>query len=156
MNYSLCQTKVQEIIDIIHEADDSKEFLPSKADADFSVYKFFIESDQNIGIYLFALKDDHGLSLGFISLIPDKVALHAHIGPMYIRRQYRGLSLGKIQVQEIIEWCKNIGVKKLSSKTWGSNLRSRKIFEELGFTIYDERLGQRINGDSTVKYSIDI
>lgn len=149
------ESTFERIIDLALEADENRAFLPEKDDPDFKVVNFLKGYINRDSFYLYELTD--GLSaVGFVSILPTKDENMLAIGPMYISKKHRGLGLGKRLVDEIINWAQSKKVHKLFTKTWGQNAQSRKIFESLGFICAEEKLNQRINGDSTVKYIYDI
>lgn len=147
---SFKEVTISDALVVIREADAQKAFLPSRSEPDFSVEKFLLQGSL-LGSRLFGSIDETNKLAGFISVEPksDNTVI---IGPMYISEIFRGRGLGKWQVQKLIEWGLENNIQGLSTRTWGENLASRKIFEDLGFALTQEKLDARINGDSTVKY----
>lgn len=150
--FELKKINFEEIIDLVKEADSGENFLPSVSDGTFSVEKFFIENNKKISLYGSFL--DNQL-IGFLLLI-DEQDNFISIGPMYISKKFRGLGFGEKQIQEIINQLKQSNFKGIKTKTWGQNKVSQKIFEKLGFKLIEEKPNNRINGDSTVKYFLEL
>lgn len=143
-----------DVVHLINEADTKQAFLPSVGDPKFSVERFLTQENFP-GYKLFGIQDETGEMVGFISIKP-KDENSIVIGPMYIAENARGRGFGKLQVEKLIDWAKENNIENISTKTWGENRGSRRIFEELGFTLIEEKPNARINGDSTVKYSKNI
>ena len=91
-------------------------------------------------------------TVGFISLFHSDKNNSVSIGPMYINEKFRGKGFGKIQVEKLLKYCEKNKYHIIKTKTWSKNIASRKIFEKLGFQVYEEIPNDRSDGDSTVKY----
>ena len=141
---------------LFDEADTEKAFIPRVSDPNFSVSDFLNKMKDSQGYKLFVSQTEMGENCGFISLLPNKDKDSFSIGPMYIKKEYRGKSIGKFQVEKVIDWARSNGIKKLHTETWGQNNGSRKIFEDLGFKLTSDKMNDRINGDSTVGYDVTI
>ncbi len=158
MEYPLRPVEAANIEDILREADETKAILPTRDDPGLSMLEFCTagEDEDHPGFRLFTLEDPDGGSTGFIVVwdTPRKGMLY--IGPMYIRVDSRGRGLGRLQVERIIEWCRENGYTGIFTNTWGSNAASRKVFEKLGFHLIREIPDARVDGDSTVSYILDV
>jgi RimJ/RimL family protein N-acetyltransferase len=75
---------------------------------------------------------------------------------MYISKKFRGQRFGEKQIEEAIDKVKRTNIKGIKTRTWGENKASRKIFENLNFKLVEEKPNTRINGDSTVKYYLEL
>ena len=137
---------------MIKEADNGENFLPSISDRTFSAEKFFNENNKKISLYG---SFSNNQLVGFLSIIDEKDSF-VSIGPMYISKKFRGLGFGEKQVKEIVNQLKQFSFKGIKTKTWGENKASRKIFENLNFKLVEEKPNTRINGDSTVKYYLEL
>jgi RimJ/RimL family protein N-acetyltransferase len=151
MDFTFKEMTSEQIQHIVDEADKEGRFLPQKEEPNFKVSELFKYFMNNKDFYIFAFMEGTHIT-GFISILPTNEENTLSIGPMYISQRYQGHGLGKKQVIEVIKWAKDKNIKKLYTKTWGQNFRSRRIFESLGFTFVTEISCARINGDSTVKY----
>lgn len=152
MNIIFKEVDINEIRDVINESDEGHYFLPHKEEPDFKASELFGYFIQTFGtVNLFSCLIDNNIT-GFVSILPSDEVGVMSIGPMFISPKYQGLGLGKLQVEKVMEWAKDKSLKKLYTKTWGQNLRSRHIFESLNFTLQEVVMDQRINGDSSVKY----
>jgi RimJ/RimL family protein N-acetyltransferase len=155
MSYILKEVSLEQIANIVDEADWNGAFIADKNEPDFKVLNLLKYFEGKEHFHVFAFTDELAIA-GFISLLPTKEEHASSIGPMCIRRQYQRLGLGKKQVVEVMNWAKNNHIKRIYTRTWGQNDRSRKIFEGLGFTSISETPDQRINGDSTVSYAYNL
>ena len=153
-HYSLQVVQLKEIEDMVHEsAPEFMDSINSKED----IYQLLLQFSQQPNFYLLVLKNNLNEIAGYISNINYKnLTDTAAIGPMYISKRYRGLGLGKLQVELFMKYIKLKGFKKVITKTWSSNKGSRRIFEELGFNIDKITENDRANGDSTIKYIKDL
>lgn len=140
------------IKNLVKEADGEKIFLPSISDKNFSVENFFTENNKKIFLYGSYL--DNNL-IGFLSVLPQSNQL-VSLGPMYISKEFRKCGFGEKQLKEIIFKLKQTNISGIKTKTWGENKPSRHIFEKLRFKLVDEKPNARVNGDSTVKYYLEL
>ena len=150
--FELRKVNINEILNLIKEADEEEAFLASISDGSFFVKKFFTENNKRISLYGSFL--DNKL-VGFLSILSEEDNI-VSIGPMYISKGFRGYRFGEKQIREVINKLKQNGIKGIKTKTWGGNKASRKIFENLNFILMEEKLNARINGDSTVKYYLEL
>lgn len=152
--YYLKEVDITSISDLIQES--ISDFIPtstSKGD----ILDFIKSASQEENFYLFALKDRNGNLAGYITNVKYKNDLYtAAIGPMFISQKFRGRGLGKLQVELFLNFVKSKGFKKVITKTWGNNKGSRKIFGELGFLVEKIDQNDRIDGDSTIKYVLEL
>lgn len=156
MTYSFTERQLAEVADVVREADRAGAFLPPKDEPGFSAYAYLAQEQGEAGFHLFALTDSASRTVGFVTIRPTKRQATSYIGPAYVRDQYRGMGLGKLLFDRLIEWCKAHGVRSLYTNTWGANAATRRIFEGLGFCLVRESPDTRVNGDSTVYYLLDI
>ena len=156
MKYCLKEASIEEIEDILVEAYESKAFLPRRQEPDFNVCSFIKDFRGKKGFYAFGLREDNSCPVGFITVLPVKDPEVLYIGPMYIKGGQRGKGFGRLQVLRLIEWARPIGYKRVKVMTWGENKQSRRIFENMSFTVLEELPDQRINGDSSVKYLLEL
>lgn len=78
------------------------------------------------------------------------------IGPMYVGEGFRGRGLGKSQVEAFIGHYANRGYNTVFTKTWENNHASRSIFTSLGFTEVRRVENDRINGDASIEYELNL
>ncbi|MBN1934699.1 MAG: GNAT family N-acetyltransferase [Anaerolineae bacterium] len=151
----LAEVTIDAILDVVREVDETGAFLHSRDEPDFSTVAFLRGFEGAPGFHLFAwMRQDQ--AAGFISLLPDRDDDTLSIGPMYIRPTFQGQSLGRAQFAAVVEWAGARGIKHLYVRTWGGNVRARRIFQRAGFRLVEEILDARVNGDSTVYYLLDI
>ena len=151
----IVETTLESILDIVREVDERGAFLVSKDEPDFSTVEFLRAFQKKPGFRLFAWTEQ-AQKAGFISILPHSDPHTFYIGPMYIRPSFQGQRLGYAQMAAAVEWARQQGAKRLLVRTWGKNVRARRIIERLGFRLDREIPDARINGDSTVYYVLDI
>lgn len=147
------EVKAGDLTLLAKEADLVKAFLPSRSEPDSSIEKFLLKTD-SLGTIFFGTFRANKI-IGFVSLMPKNEGVFS-IGPMYVAKDFQGQHIGKQQVLEIIDWAKKQRLKGLFTKTWGENIPSRNIFEGLGFKATEEKPNARVNGDSTIKYFLEL
>lgn len=139
--------------DIKYLLDESEsEFVKSRNDnGDLDdLLKRFVKNNK---LKLFKLQIDLE-TVGFVSLFHSNIKDTVAIGPMYISKKFRCKGYGRLQIVELIKYCRDKNYKEIKTKTWGKNIASKKIFDSLGFELYEEVKNNRVDGDSTVKYKI--
>jgi len=86
------------------------------------------------GIMILA-EDGAGHLVGNCSSTREKYpkALHmAHLG-IGLRKEYRGVGLGRELMLEAIAWSRRAGVKKLTLQVFATNKRAIRLYRDLGF-----------------------
>jgi RimJ/RimL family protein N-acetyltransferase len=154
IDVSFEETPLEQIAEIVREVDRSRAFLHSKSEPGFSCYTFLDEFACDPDFHAFALRCENEIA-GFVTLLPGASKDTQDIGPMYIRPAYQGQGLGGKQIQAAVRWAKARGIRHMHARTWGGNIRARRIFEKAGFVLEREVPNARVNGDSTVFYLLD-
>ena len=153
--YKLKEVKYTSLIEMIYEAKRNNAFIPLKDDDEiFLDYMKQLEGTK--GCHFFTFHQIDSQTVGFATILPHKDEKILSIGPIYIMKDFQGQGLGRKLVVELISWAKRSGLKGLFTKTWGENIRSRSIFEGLGFKFKKEKLNDRVNGDSSVHYFLSL
>ncbi len=151
--YEIKESKYTDLFELIDEAKKLNAFVQSKEDK--MIFLDCMKELENISeCYFFLYIKDNSVPIGFAIILPYKDNKILSIGPIYIKEKFQGQGLGKQLVEELIFWAKNNRKIGLFTKTWGENIRSRKIFVELGFSFLKEEKNVRMNGDSTIQYLI--
>jgi len=91
-------------------------------------------SQNDSGIYL--VLEKNGSILGHAFLEAHKLAVTAHVVflTIAIHEGHQGIGLGKILMQELIEWAKSQEkIEKLELQVRSSNTRAIRLYESLGF-----------------------
>lgn len=57
----------------------------------------------------------------------------AYLGGVAINPDYSGKGYGEMMLKDIIEYCKNIGIKRLELSTATINYRAISLYEKMGF-----------------------
>jgi len=155
-HYNLTETSYQAIVDLIQEVLDTDAFVERTTDDEPFVVQAADMFAGNPGFRIFALSDDEAQPVGFVMTVPSENSETLEIGPTYVTRGLRGRGLGKELVARVIRWARERGLQRLVVATWGENARARHVFEAVGFIFAGEELGARVNGDSTVHFTLDL
>lgn len=97
-----------------------------------------------------------GVVISYIIGLGQKNDTSIAIGPMYVSVNYQGQGLGRKQVEDFIEIAETQGIKEIHTKTWLGNNASRSIFESLGFVESGIVPEDRVDGDTTIKYRLEL
>ena len=94
--------------------------------------------------------DSQGETVGSTDCTPGTFAKTYHVGAVgiAIRDGWRGVGLGRMLMDRILEWMRARGFKKAELAVFASNDRARRLYESLGFE--DEGIRRRhvlIRGD---------
>ena len=130
-------------------------FLPTRHDEIFDPKKLLQQFQNTKEFQLFSFVNENNEPVSYISILPYKPCIIS-IGPMFVSEKARGQGLGKKQVEELIKWSKTENYSSIYTKTWSGNTASRKIFESLGFEKTEEIPNDRINGDASIKYLLNL
>lgn len=110
-------------------------------------------SDPLFQLYAIRIQDQVA---SYLIRLSGTAASEVAIGPMYVAKQHRREGLGYKQVSDFIQECRRNGFESIYTKTWSSNNASRKIFDTLGFQLIETKGGDRANGDSSLKYRLQL
>lgn len=150
------ETSLESLEGLMQEAHQSKAFLPQSHEPDINIGELIRSVQNEKGFHAFCIYDESQIPMGFITIFPGDDPEELHIGPMYISTAHRGKGLGRLQFGKLLEWARAKDYKQASLMTWGGNRGSRRIFEEAGFKVVEEKPNQRVNGDSTVFYELEL
>jgi|SRR3989339_815673 len=73
-----------------------------------------------------------------------------------VLREYRRKGIAKTLVFKALNKIKKMKVKRVISRTWESNLVSRALLEGFKFRKYKVVKGDRINGEASLWYKLDL
>lgn len=150
------ETNLEELETLMQEAYESKAFLPQSHEPDLNIGELIRSVQNENGFHAFCIHDEKQTPLGFITIFPENDPEKLYVGPMYISTAQRGKGLGSLQFGRLLEWARANGYKQANLMTWGGNKGSRRIFEEAGFIVVEEKSDQRVNGDSSVFYELKL
>lgn len=71
---------------------------------------------------------------GFIAMSVDELKRIGVIVLVAVKKEYRGLNIGKSLVQECIEWGIS-NVKSIEVKTQKNNIKTLSLYEKMGFKV---------------------
>ncbi|CAM3664674.1 GNAT family N-acetyltransferase [Flavobacterium chungbukense] len=106
---------------------------------DFEVFKtIFIENISNPkNLYLIAENETEGL--GFISFHIQNLLHHCglvgEIQEFFIHQKYRGQDVGRILINEILNYSENNNLKSIEVTTNKKRVENVAIYENLGFSL---------------------
>ena len=93
----------------------------------------FRKHDAVTAIYLVAVEEDEILGTATFSRgIPTKSRHVASLG-IILRKDARGIGLGRALMQAGIDWARSVGVQKLTLGVFDSNTAARALYRRLGF-----------------------
>jgi RimJ/RimL family protein N-acetyltransferase len=155
---TLKETNLKKAKEILDFAVKEKAFLSSIEEGEKTIYEVveYFQNGKNFQLFEILNKNQ---TIGLISSFPnpkrfDETVLS--IGAMYILPENRGKGIGKKALKLFLENAKKRGFKKAFTKTWSSNKASNKIFQEVGFKEESRIKNDRINGDDTIEYLLEM
>lgn len=149
------ETTFADIEDVIKEAEIEGIFVPTK-DSQSTVLETVRNFAQDPEFKVFKLVDEDGEVMGIASLFPNSHAGQISLGITYIKKQYRSKGYGTVIRENIIQAVRDLGYKKIFTKTWASNLAMIQSNKKLGFKKIGEVENDRVNGDATIKFELDL
>lgn len=149
------ETNLEDVRSIIEEAESEDVFIRGR-DSDATLLEAVISFSKDSQFKVFKLEDDLNEIVGITSFFPNKHDGQISLGITYIREPYRSKGYGRMIREMIINEARNSGYKKVFTKTWGSNTAMIKMNDKLGFRLIEEVPDDRENGDSTVKFILDL
>ncbi|MEM3823997.1 MAG: GNAT family N-acetyltransferase [Candidatus Bathyarchaeia archaeon] len=81
-----------------------------------------------------------GYSLGWISQPWAYKGKRGYICDCFVEKSYRGKGIGRMLVNQILEWFISNGVECVEADVYSDNIRSLKLFKSLGFKEIFKRL----------------
>ena len=151
--YTFKEVSLDDLASILPQAEHA--FLPSVDNPEETTSELLKEQKSKKGFHCFALYHKKEIC-SFIITWPYKEEDTVAIGPMFVSAKYRGQGLGTLQVIKLSIWAKEHNIKGIFTKTWEHNLASRATFTKTGFSIIGEKAGDRITGESTIKYFLTL
>ncbi|HCC07310.1 MAG TPA: hypothetical protein DEP72_04005 [Clostridiales bacterium] len=153
-DYILRPMTLEEVNDLVTEAEGLKDFLPSRAKPDKTIMPLMTKFSKKDYFKIYGYVNAEQKVVAFITIFEENGSID--IGPMYVCKDNRGMKLGFKQVEDVIERYKTRGVKEILTQTWGENQASQGVFAKCGFKIVEIVENDRVNGDSTVKFKLEI
>lgn len=136
-------------------AESEHAFLPSAKRPDETATTLLrkFEPDPNFAVHGYVVD---GRPASYIVALSGPDTMDVAIGPMYVGEAFRGLGLGKKQVEAFIDHYRTRGYCSVFTKTWAGNAASTAVFEHLGFSVVGVKENDRANGDATVAYRLEL
>ncbi len=150
---TLRECRPEDISELIAESDTA--FLAStKHPNETTTEKFMaFKGDPNFALYVLEVD---GRPVSYISALSHTDSSTIAIGPMYVSKDFRGLGFGLRQVEEFIDMYRTKGYMGIFTRTWGANAASKGVFERLGFSLVGTKSNDRVDGDDTLEYLLQI
>ena len=129
--YNLMKSILKEKVFAIHEIDEFPESIKS--------YRSKIEKFKKAPGKLFLVAEINNVITGFVNFNnwDTRKTMHTGFLSVYIKKEYRGLGIGKILMNELIKWAKqNKMIKKMSLAVFGSNKNAISHFDVLLLFLY--------------------
>ncbi|HVX92979.1 MAG TPA: GNAT family N-acetyltransferase [Candidatus Dojkabacteria bacterium] len=149
------EVSLNEIQDLITEASTSNDFSAS-IDSNESLKDTMKNFIGNKDFHVFLLTSSDNQEIGFTSTFPNKHEGRISIGYAFVKKEYRGKGYGYTMRLKLIDWIKRQGFKEIYAKTWKKNLPMIRLNEKMGFKFVEEVANDRKDGDSTIKYLLEI
>lgn len=93
--------------------------------------------DSDLSYLIIAELDGEAVGCGYSKIVKSKQALihdvHAYLGFMYVRPEYRGKGINKLVLEELIRWSKNQGVSDCYLDVYSHNAGAIRAYEKAGF-----------------------
>ncbi|MBN2006546.1 MAG: YjjG family noncanonical pyrimidine nucleotidase [Anaerolineae bacterium] len=157
MTYFLEPVTLETIKPLLEEVESTQAYVWRSGDTPPFLYDLLAEFAGEPLVRCFAIRDaTDGQMAGFITTLPGDTPGTLEVGPLYIRPAYRGRGWGQRALEDLIRWVGAQGVPTLFIQTWGANARARHVFERVGFQFVGEIPNARVNGDSTVTFSLPL
>lgn len=135
------ESDAQEIIEFYNIVGGETTYLSFVA----GEYKVSVEQEKNTINYanesnnntmIVGTIDDKIIALGTITSNQKKKGKHVGILGIVIKEEYCNLGLGKIMMDELINWCKSNGVtSKISLVVRKDNIRGMELYKKCGFEV---------------------
>ncbi len=101
-----------------------REMRQISASGDWFCYFLMSETDQTVG---FAELSSRNIVDGCLS------SPVAYLEGLYLKKEYRGMGLGREAIKIIKNWCKERGFTELGVDTELTNLKAQRFFNAVGF-----------------------
>lgn len=148
------ETSPEQLKSLFAEAETNQAFLASKKEAKKTIRDVTQKMIDEFEAEVFELQNPEGKAVGFaVVFVKDSSLI---IGPIYIASAYQGQGYSKVLLKHIVRLAKNKNLDSIVTKTWGENKASRHLFQSHDFTQLKEVLDDRVNGDSTVSYMLQL
>ncbi len=104
----------------------------------------FRQADGRAGLFLVAVID--GDIVGTSDIARGRHSKNRHTASLGIalRKDARGVGLGRAMIQEMIGWAQSQGIRKLTLGVFASNRPAVALYRKLGFTLEGRLKGQVI------------
>ncbi len=132
----------QGLIDLITAVDCESKFLarePGEFNFTAEQEREFIKNSITSADSIFLIAEINGRIVGNCSVgtvLSNKRYLHRAEMGIVVRRDNWNMGIGKILMQECINWCKKIGVEQLELEVVTENDRAISMYHSFGFEIY--------------------
>lgn len=154
MEYLFKTLTSEELENLILEAEKGKAFLPSKEKPEETILPLMNKFGKKGYFKIYGFANKQGEVMSFISIFEGDNSID--IGPMYVGKDFRGMGFGIKQVENIIQMYSEKGVKEMQTQTWGENQASQSIMLKQKFELIETIPDSRVNGDSTVKFKLEL
>jgi RimJ/RimL family protein N-acetyltransferase len=93
---------------------------------------------------LVAVEDEHVVGFAHVDLDRGR----SHLG-MALVHEYRGRGIGRVLLEQSVEWSRRAGAHKVDLEVWPHNTVARRLYESAGFVVegHRRRHWRRNNGE---------
>jgi len=152
------RTNLQKAKEILNFAEKEKAFVNSVGEDEKTIYEVVESFKDSKNFELFEIIS-RKKTIGLISSFPSPERLGEEtisIGAMYILPEHKRQGFGSEALKLFLENAKSKGFKKAFTKTWSGNKASNKILKNSGFKEIARKEKERVNGDDTVEYLLEL
>lgn len=106
---------------------------------DFEVFEMIFNENISNPKNLYLIAENENVGLGFISFHTQNLLHHCglvgEIQEFFIHQKYRGQGVGRILINEILDFAEKNGLKSIEVTTNKKRVENVAIYENLGFTL---------------------
>lgn len=106
---------------------------------DFEVFEMIFNENISNPKNLYLIAENENVGLGFISFHTQNLLHHCglvgEIQEFFIHQKYRGQGVGRLLINEILDFAEKNGLKSIEVTTNKKRVENVAIYENLGFTL---------------------
>ncbi|GEM_PF-1820319 len=155
---TLKKTNLKKAKEILDFAEKENAFVNSIGEDVQTIYEVVENFKDKKNFELYEIISENK-TVGIISSFPNPKRFDddvISIGAMYVLPGQKGKGFGKNALKLFLQKAKEKGFKKAFTKTWSTNKASNKILKFLGFQKIGRKEKDRVNGDDTIEYLLEL
>ena len=139
------------LLELLKDAYSFDSRYEQNCNSDWLDFNNFFFDNLNIANKCGFITTLNGEAIGFISWDPRNMPEYVEIGHNCIVLKYKGNGYGKIQLQEAVNRILSTNVRKIIVTTNQTLIPAQRMYESIGFKIYQKRENQE-NANFAGKY----